>query len=108
MGGELRLSPRARRSVPGLRDHHAVPAGVDPLDALVQREDVQRVRAEVQQLEPWERELVFAVYYDDDDCAAFAKRWGVKASMVRQRLARIRKRLRAALSVLRLNPAHSA
>jgi RNA polymerase sigma factor (sigma-70 family) len=98
---ELRRRDRVHPTDPAALDRHADASAANPLEAVLQREDVARVQAEIQRLDPWEQELVFALYYDEDTCAGVAKRWGVKASMVRQRLVRLKRRLAAALSVLK-------
>ena len=92
---------RVRRALPldeAADNRGALDAAANALDALVDAEAVDRVRAEIGRLEPDERALLLRVYEQELNCAEIALLDGVDAARVRKRLERLKKKLKDRLS----------
>jgi RNA polymerase sigma-70 factor (ECF subfamily) len=78
-----RLTPAALRAT----------SGEDPLAALISDERRLAVRAALERLEPADRDLLLALYYNQEDTAGLAQRLGITAGALRVRKHRILRRL---------------
>jgi RNA polymerase sigma-70 factor (ECF subfamily) len=92
-----RSEARRARHAQGAREAAGAPAAPLPLDALLLREQGERVLRALAGLRAQDRELL-ARFALDGDYAAFARRTRVKASAAKTRAFRARRALRAALA----------
>ena len=76
----------------GLVDTDALP------DAIMQKQEYQRLYDVVNQLPPDQRDLVCAIYFGDCKAADYARKHGISKSAVSQRLKRALHNLKKLLS----------
>jgi RNA polymerase sigma-70 factor (ECF subfamily) len=96
----LKSAQRTEVSYSALGDAADVPAGMNG-DDLEQREQTQRLMAEVERLPEVYREAVMMYYYDDVTYQQIAQTLGVSAATVNARLTKARAMLRERLGAER-------
>jgi RNA polymerase sigma-70 factor (ECF subfamily) len=93
----LRQASRAWRERGGVAVDERAASGPSPLEALLERERAELVRAAVSALAPLHREVVILAEYEGLELAAIAEIVGAGVGAVKVRLHRARRKLRAAL-----------
>ena len=66
-------------------EHHYLLEGASPEDALIERDEVERLRLALKRLEPEERELVKALFFEDKTERQYAESLGITQQAVSYR-----------------------
>jgi RNA polymerase sigma-70 factor (ECF subfamily) len=94
----FRSAGREGRALARLSDEDPSPRESHPLATLISDERSAAVRKALEQLNPDDRELLRAVYYEETETAVLAERLGVTPGALRVRKHRVLARLAALLS----------
>ena len=95
--GEVKTTPAREDSLDRLvedNNQQYALTGMPPEDALVERDDVERLHRALRQLEPEEWELVRARFFDGETERQYAKRLGISQRAVNKRWHKIRLKIK--------------
>ena len=95
--GEVKITPAREDSLDRLvedNNQQYALTEMSPEDALVERDDVERLHRALRQLEPEEWELVRARFFDGETERQYAKRLGISQRAVNKRWHKIRLKIK--------------
>ena len=93
----ITVSPAREDSLDRLtenNEHQYLLEGASPEDTLIERDELERLRLALKRLEPEERELVKALFFEDKTERQYAENLGISQKAVNKRWHKVRLKIK--------------
>lgn len=93
----ITVSPAREDSLDRLtenNEHQYLLEGASPEEALIERDELERLRCAIRRLEPEERELVKALFFEDKSERQYAESLGISQKAVNKRWHKVRAKIK--------------